>query len=312
MDYEKGLVVLQQLIQAKAPSRLREFSNFGMRLQENLESERKYGPDEQTSAQRFRILDELTRLSLELFNVPFSTLCDLDLSQPVPFITQIFAMVQKLEELCHAAPDDADLRMTLGQHLFFLGEPQAAREHFFRARQLKPGGRGIKRGWIMLVSLVLEDVATTRQILDEVCAQDEFDFKDKEYYIAIYDSWCTALSGEDGAWTSLINRCASGHTPPDIHSVSHVYFELATGLAATGWLGQAWQAINQGDIDSLGELYMCGLACLPMFYALQADEKYGSKLEDWFDARARRFRLHPLRELREIVEEWRYKRKHGA
>jgi len=322
MNYEQGLELLQQLIKRHEISKKEELDYWTLvhRLHENLDYERGIGMNETISSARARIVRELNSFALRRFSISFTHLCRMDLSRPVPTVVKFFSNVQILEDLIRDQPKDAELLSTLGRHYFFLGEIQAAREHFHMAWQLEKGQdpRGIIRGWIMLASLAVGDVAMAKQILDDVRAKDEYDYKSGKYYLEIYDSWCSALTGAKDPWRSLINQCLSGMVPSDMYvspitiTYPYVYFELAAGLAATDYLQQAWRAIDLGEIDLLGALYMCGLASLPVFCRLHVDERYGAKLENWFDERARRFMLPRLRELRKIVEEWRLTRARGS
>ena len=92
---------------------------------------------------------EIEKLQSEWSNLDEPPLTEMEYVTPT--IELIFNRVKQLEAQCYAQPNDADLRTDLGHHLYFLGEAKAAREQFLAVRQLKSGGRGIRRGWIIAV-----------------------------------------------------------------------------------------------------------------------------------------------------------------
>ncbi len=223
-----------------------------------------------------------------------------------PSIQEILTETANWEYRCRNEPDDADLRQKLGYRLFFFGDPKRSREHYMAARRISPKPGGFRRGWILAASLAMDDVATAKAILAEVHRGGQFQYVDGRYYLSIYDAWCNYLSGGTSAWNSLIDQCLDKSIPDDIHSVPHVYYELAAGLAATGQLKHAWLALNRSDnLDARWQLNMCGFMCLPSFRLLRVHPHYGPRLETWFDYRKDRFMLPPARELQVIVEEWR-------
>jgi hypothetical protein len=225
---------------------------------------------------------------------------------PVPALDLILSQVQELEEKYRNEPENTGVQFSLGKRLFFLGDAKSALDHFIDVVNKKSDPRGIRKGWVIAASLTLGDVKIARQVLDE----GDFDYVDWDYYELIYNSWCSALNGSKNAWDVLINRCLKDKKFPslDIHSPHFVYFELAAGLAATGQLENAWQAISLSEVYNLppidGQLYMCGLVTMSSFDRLHRNKRYEEIFEDWFNGNINHLRLYPLKELRAKIVDW--------
>jgi hypothetical protein len=73
MDYEVGLHALKNY--AIDTEWYADYLQFEARLQENLRDERSYGPAQQTSQDRSRIIEQLNALTLNRIGVSFNSLC---------------------------------------------------------------------------------------------------------------------------------------------------------------------------------------------------------------------------------------------
>ena len=80
--YEHGLEQLHDMIQRQAPGLLRDFNPLQQRLLDCLANERRFGSNENTRAEKNRVLDQLKQFTNEHFGIQFIDLCRLE-SRPM-------------------------------------------------------------------------------------------------------------------------------------------------------------------------------------------------------------------------------------
>src|SRR5579875_1160476 len=76
--YEHGLEQLHDMIQRQAPDLLMDFNPLQQRLLDCLENERRFGTNENTRAEKNRVLDQLMLFTNEHFGIQFIDLCRLE------------------------------------------------------------------------------------------------------------------------------------------------------------------------------------------------------------------------------------------
>src|SRR5690348_3327033 len=87
MDYEQGLKTLKE--RAKYAHWYQEALLYEARLRSNLREEQHYGPAQQTSQERMRVVDQLNRLCWQHLEVSFNDLCLSSVSSPASQPTQL-------------------------------------------------------------------------------------------------------------------------------------------------------------------------------------------------------------------------------
>jgi serine/threonine protein kinase len=80
--YEHGLEQLHDMIQRQAPDLLMDFNPLQQRLLDCLVNERRFGTNENTRAEKNRVLDQLMQFTNEHFGIQFIDLCRLE-SEPM-------------------------------------------------------------------------------------------------------------------------------------------------------------------------------------------------------------------------------------
>lgn len=84
IDYERGLIRLEDIVKRRTPDRLTEFQVLQSRMLEVLQEEKLYGSDENTRSRKSRVVDALATLTREVIEadeIHFIDLCKLDVLQ---------------------------------------------------------------------------------------------------------------------------------------------------------------------------------------------------------------------------------------
>lgn len=78
IDYERGVIQLQNIVKRHAPNRLGEFEVLAFRLAEVLDEEKRYGSNDNTQSQKSRVVDILATFTQEVVGteeIHFLNLC---------------------------------------------------------------------------------------------------------------------------------------------------------------------------------------------------------------------------------------------
>ncbi|QBD82934.1 TIR domain-containing protein [Ktedonosporobacter rubrisoli] len=118
LDYEACLAQMRKRLQNAAC--YQEFLLAELRLQENLQSERLYGTNEQIRSDRARVLEQLNRLALEYLHISFNDLCTASAA----------ASAYKAAEQVDQSPARAKLQTSVGTNIFISAGSESKDKRF--------------------------------------------------------------------------------------------------------------------------------------------------------------------------------------